>query len=410
MRKDILTKAFALAMCMMCAMSAVAQQAYVEYTCTAADTTLTFYCDGLIETRSGVTFDLNTGDNAPGWYADRIPLSITQVVFDPTFANARPTTMFRWFSSMHKVDSITGLNYLNTTLVTNMGYAFDQCFTLDCLDLSNFNTANVTNMTYLFNDCHQLKSIDLSHFNTANVTDMSWMFCNCINFKSIDLSFFDTSQVTNMTGMFNGCNILKSLDLSSFDTRNVESMNCMFSLCGAITSINLSSFNTSHVTDMFGMFQGCFSLTSLDLRPFNTINVKYMEAMFRACYELTTIYAGRGWSNNAVINSETMFSDCINIKGGKGTTYDANYTDATYAHIDGGRTNPGYFTEAPTPIVGDVNGDGYVNITDVTTLTDLLIIGTEGPTSSDVNGDGRVSIEDVTALIDLLLNGSTSIQ
>ena len=35
-------------------------------------------------------------------------------------------------------------------------------------------------------------------------------------------------------------------------------------------------------------------------------------------------------------NSSSMFLDCKKIKGGQGTTYDPNHTDAAYAHVDGG--------------------------------------------------------------------------
>ena len=64
-------------------------------------------------------------------------------------------------------------------------------------------------------------------------------------------------------------------------------------------------------------------------------------------------------------------------------------------------------TLKPTVIVGDVNGDGNVTISDVTALIDLLlggdIIDNE---AADVNGDDNVSISDVTALIDYLLSGN----
>ena len=87
-----------------------------------------------------------------------------------------------------------------------------------------------------------------------------------------------------------------------------------------------------------------------------------------------------------------------------GTTYDADHTDKAYAHIDGGPSNPGYFTGDLVLIPGDVNGDGNLSIADVTALIDLLLEGGEMPDSADVDGNGTVSIRDVTALIDMLLN------
>lgn len=58
------------------------------------------------------------------------------------------------------------------------------------------------------------------------------------------------------------------------------------------------------------------------------------------------------------------------------------------------------------PLIGDVNGDGEVNISDVTTLIDYLL-GREGEgfdrEAADLNHDDEINISDVTELIDLLL-------
>lgn len=58
-----------------------------------------------------------------------------------------------------------------------------------------------------------------------------------------------------------------------------------------------------------------------------------------------------------------------------------------------------------TTTSGDVDGDGKVNIDDVTALIDILLNGSVASGNADVDGDGRVNIDDVTALIDYLLNG-----
>ena len=156
---------------------------------------------------------------------------------------------------------------------------------------------------------------------------------------TLDLSNFDTSNVTDMFGMFSGCTALTSLDLSNFNTSNVTSMFGMFSRV-ALTSLDLSNFNTANVIDMASMFYGCTSLTSLDLSNFNTSNVTAMGGMFSGCSGLTTIIAN-DWS--AIDSSSNMFYNCTSLVGGNGTTYDADHTDATYAHIDVA-DNPGYFT------------------------------------------------------------------
>ena len=64
----------------------------------------------------------------------------------------------------------------------------------------------------------------------------------------------------------------------------------------------------------------------------------------------------------------------------------------------------GEFDE-PTVLLGDVDGNGRVNVDDVTALIDVLLTGKEpaNPMGADVYPDGRISIDDVTELISLLL-------
>ena len=55
---------------------------------------------------------------------------------------------------------------------------------------------------------------------------------------------------------------------------------------------------------------------------------------------------------------------------------------------------------------GDVDGDGKVNIDDITSLIDCLLNGVAPTGDADCYVDGVISIDDVTALIDYLLNGT----
>ena len=155
------------------------------------------------------------------------------------------------------------------------------------------------------------------------------------------------------------------------------------------------------------MFGSCQALESLDLSSFNTSQVTNMEYMFSSCTNLLTIYAASGWSTAAVTYSSNMFDGCTSLVGGQGTTWSSsNPKDKTYAHIDGGTSNPGYFTDKNAGLRGDVNGDGNVNIADVTALIDLLLGGGSiSNPAADCNRDSSINIADVTALIDYLLSG-----
>ena len=98
------------------------------------------------------------------------------------YANANSGSMFRRFSA---VTSISGLELLDTSNVTDMSDMFSDCSALTSLDLSGFNTSNVTDMSFMFDSCSALPSLDLSGFNTSNVTDMICMFYACTNLKII---------------------------------------------------------------------------------------------------------------------------------------------------------------------------------------------------------------------------------
>ena len=97
------------------------------------------------------------------------------------------------------------------------------------------------------------------------------------------------------------------------------------------------------------MFYGCGNLTALDLSGWNTGNVTDMSHMFLSCGRLVSVYVGSGWNTDNVSSSGKMFEQCKKLKGGQGTSYDAEYTDKVYARIDGGAENPGYFTAAEKP-------------------------------------------------------------
>ncbi len=321
--------------------------------------TLTFYYDAVKELHTETTYYLNEGDNNPGWYTDNSYAYVDKVDIDESFVDARPTSTRYWFYGMENLESVVGIENLNTSEVTDMTSMFQSCFKLQHLDLSHFNTDNLVNMTRMFQGCVMLESLDLSSFNTANVTG--------------------------------------------------ENMDWLFALCTNLSSVDVSNFNTSRVTSLWSMFFQCGNLTQLDLTSFDTHQVTRTTTMFQGCTKLVTVYAGEGWDMSNVTTHPAMFAGCASLVGGMGTTYDPYHMDATYAHIDGGPDNPGYFSEKPQFVRGDVNGDGQVRINDVTALIDYLLSGDDSNIivgAADCNEDNQVRINDVTALIDFLLSGN----
>ena len=250
-----------------------------------ADGTLTFRC-GYKKTWGENEYELNSGKNQPKWYTYNN--NISRVVFEASFAKARPTSCYAWFQNFKNLTQIEGIE--------------------------NLNTENVTSMRDMFNGCSSLTSLDLTNFNTAKVTDMKLLFAYCSALESLDLSMFNTENVTSMPSMFNGATNLKTL--------------------------NVSNFNTEKVNNMGHMFANCPNLTSLDLSSFNTKGVEYVDNIFKNCSNLTTIYASENFAfGSGLKNGADMFLGCDKLKGF--IEYNKN-TDKNNSEFANYKT--GYFT------------------------------------------------------------------
>ena len=295
-----------------------------------------------------LTFKKFVGETLPknsAWVEDKMTVAtiknklgngtIVHIVFDKSFSTYTPTSLYRFFENLKKLETITGLEYLNTEKVTNMSRMFYYCSKLTSFDVSKFNTVNVTNMGRMFYNCQTLPSLDVTKFNTSKVSDMNGMFYNCLKLTSLDVTNFNTANVTDMNCMFFGCSSLPSLDVTKFNTANVTNMSNMFNNCLKLTSLDVTNFNTAKVTDMSYMFSNCVSLTSLYLTNFNTEEVTNMKRMFSGCQALTTIYASSKFVTPQVSNSSDMFYKCEKLKGEEEWTND-KATDKTYAKIEGG--------------------------------------------------------------------------
>ena len=261
------------------------------------------------------------------------------------FDTSKVTNMGGMFQ--HSQATTLDLSHFDTSNVTNM-----QCMLCDSqattIDVSHFDTSNVTNMNSMFWNSKAI-TIGVSHFDTSKVTNMNVMFGNS-QATTIDVSHFDTSNVTNMQGMFQYSKAT-IIDVSNFDTSNVTNMQCMFCDSKAAT-LDLSHFDTSNVTNMQGMFWKS-QATTLDVSHFDTSNVTNMEVMFAYMTNLKTIYASSKFVTTSVTSSTSMFEKSTNLVGGAGTKYNKSYLDKTYARIDGGTSNPGYFTEKPSTFSTD---------------------------------------------------------
>ena len=172
--------------------------------------------------------------------------SLEKVVFEESFKKFEPTTLSSFFKELNSLTSISGLENLNTTHVTDMSKMFYNCYNLSSLNLSQFNTGNVEKMNEMFYNCHGLNSLDLSAFNTAKVNNMYRMFYYC-HVRTIDLSSFNTANVENMDEMFAGASLVVNIYTSeSFKTDKLTTSKYMFYLCTKLPNFYKDEVDATH--------------------------------------------------------------------------------------------------------------------------------------------------------------------
>ena len=368
--------------------------AQVKYTVfDSSSGTLTFKYGVKPTGGEGITvYDIPDASSLPGWNSQAS--SITTVVFDDSFKDARPTTCYCWFSFCTSLTTINGIENLNTEDVTDMDNMFYNCSSLSTLDLSGFNTANVRYMGMMFCNCSKLTTIYASSkFTISAGTSSLHMFLECTSLVGAikyDSSKTDASYANTTNGYFSikgsetkpkgayvvytdadntltfkygeiptgggGITVYYIPDVSTSPKWNLQASSittvvfdksfkdirpttcyCWFQDCTSLTTINgIENLNTEDVTNMQNMFYKCSSLTTLDLSGFNTAKVEDMNSMFYGCSELTTIYASSNFTTTAVTSSGDMFTGCTSLVGA--VAYSSDKTNVGYAN-----TTNGYF-------------------------------------------------------------------
>jgi len=315
-----------------------------------------------------------TGTNNPGWNPYR--KNVKNIVFDASFADVRPTSCYSWFYDMENLVSITGIEYLNTSQVTNMAYMFNNCSKLRTLDLTHFDVSKVTTMVRMFQNSSALTTIMCNNdWYSEKVVSSTNMFGNCTSLVGAVAYSDDNSNnilyANPFTGYFSGelvpmiiycednttlyftkcaktiqpgkkynghtvTSLWKDADVTDSgqnarglwtyekNTTNVviepsfadvlptSCAGWFVGLANLASITGLEYLNTSEVTTMSSMFSGCEALTSLDLKNFNTSKVKSMYAMFQQCDGLTSLDL-TNFDTSEVTNMQYMFYGCSGL-------------------------------------------------------------------------------------------------
>ena len=207
--------------------------------------TLTFfYNESKATAEFDAKYDIPTTSETeiPAWHEHSS--EIQTVVIDPSFADARPTLTMGWFYGISSITTIKGLEYINTSEVTNMKAMFAFCSKLSSIDVSHFDTSSATDLSGLFAGCTSLTELDLTNFQTSKVLEMDEMFTNATGLTKVNLSSFDMSSIESLSQMFEGCSSLKEIWVNA--------------------SFSIPDYNNGKSVTSYNMFNGCTQLPHFD--------------------------------------------------------------------------------------------------------------------------------------------------
>lgn len=167
-------------------LSAKAQEKEAYVVQSIDETTLTFFYDDKIDTREGTIFPIDeTQSDEEGGYGYPVwagtlkeaNTGVKKAKFDTSFKDYLPTSIGSWFYNCQALETIEGLENLNTS---NVQYAFSMfvnCVSLKVLDLSSWDMSKVTDIAEMFYNCSALTTIYSSGAWKCEASND--MFTNC---------------------------------------------------------------------------------------------------------------------------------------------------------------------------------------------------------------------------------------
>lgn len=403
--------------------------------------TLTFYNDSEKDNKTGTVYTISGSSEQPGWYGQRT--TITNVVFDPSFASAKPKTLYRWFYGMENLKELEGMEFLNTTKTTDMKEAFYGCGKLKLVDVSGFDMASVTDLSSMFSGCNMLASLDLSHIKLSDGAKTNSMLLNCSALKTLKLaeslsgmaadacSGVGTSSYPCIlfapAGFDFGVSSSGTFEWKSGyfrlgDEPVVYANNTVFFSGQTLgVSISLKNGNEQYNSYQFDLTlpEGFSFKTNAHDDITYTLGNRYSTSPSISTTKLDerTCRVTAYLNPNEYITGTDGVLISLNVKAEETAT---GTWVATLSNIFVGLTNNVSIKGEDTSfnltisddyLPGDVNHDGFINMSDGTMVISYIL--GKSPVSffyeeADVNADGWINMSDVTSIIAIILGKKPS--
>lgn len=190
---------------------------------------------------------------------------------------------------------------------------FTGCGSLTSIDISDWDLSRVENFNYLFKDCDSLKSVTLSSTMT-NAKTMRSMFENCASLEMMDLTTFPSDSITDMSSAFKDCSALKSVTMLA-KTDKVERTVSLFEGCSHLASVDMEDRTFAMLFDINRMFYRCTELKEVDLSHFDTSAIEKKpdtaarKDVFAYCVNLQKVSLGKDTTPIKLPTPDSKFID-----------------------------------------------------------------------------------------------------
>ncbi|MCX2455309.1 BspA family leucine-rich repeat surface protein [Lacticaseibacillus nasuensis] len=218
--------------------------------------------------------------------------------------------------TMTKLTTISGLSTWDVSHVTSMAYMFWKDANLTTVSgLDQWTTSSLTDINHMFADADAIKTLpDLSNWDTSHVTAFYHAFYDMNALTTLSgLDHWDVGSGTDFTSMFANDPALTSLNIKPWQPAQAETFTRMFENDPSLTSLDLSGWNVTSAIDFENMFYSDTGLTNLDLTGWQPDSGQFFGFMFAEDAKLTSLDVA-GWSMANANNMASMFENMTNVK------------------------------------------------------------------------------------------------
>ena len=342
---------------------------------------------------------------------------ITQVNIKDKITNFTNTSYM--FSGMTNLTSISGLDKLDVSNVTDLRSMFSSDKSLTTLDLAGFKVDKVVNFDYLFSGCDALTEIKgLDQWQTPAAESMVAMFQKCPLLKTLDLSHLyspnASSKLLEIRNMFDQDESLQTINVSNFDVSHVQNFHAVFNGCKAVTTIEgIENWNTQNVLDMSNMFSYDRAIINLNVSKWDVSQVTNFSTMFASCNKLELIIGLDQWKTPNAENMSYMFAndeslqslDVSQFQVNKVTDFSQMFTGCSKLTAIDGLDKDNWTTSAAQDMNNMFSYDsnlGELDLTnfDVSNVTDmsLMFAGDSALTVVNTKGFDAKNIKDFSKM------------